>query len=99
MNIGSLLFLIVFLILDHILQKRCPRFYKRIQLPINIVFSVLVAGYCGLLLYAICDVLSSNVSSGDKVFFVIFIGINIAIFVAMIILTWLRWARDRKNNQ
>lgn len=87
------------LIVDRIFQKRFPRFYKRIELPLIILFSLIATVYCGCLIYGVYDVLTSGVSNGDKVFFTVFIGIIISVYVTMVILTWLRWLKERKGKK
>lgn len=96
MNVFTIVFFIIVFIIERIVVKKFPQFYNRIQFPINITVSILVAIYCGSLVYGVYDVLKSSVSNGDKVFFVIFCGINISILVAIVIDTWARW-RKMKN--
>lgn len=96
MNVFTVGFFIIIYIIDRIVAKKFPKFYNRIQFPINITVSILVAIYCGFLVYGIYDVLKSSVSNGDKVFFVIFCGINISILVAIVVDVWVRW-RKMKN--
>lgn len=95
MNLKSIMFLIVLCILDRVLAKKAPHFYKKMDLPINILFSFIAAVYCGLLIYAGYDVLTSSVSHDDKVFFVIFMGAIISVYVTMVIITWRRWFKAR----
>lgn len=99
MNIGSIVFLIALLILDRFIKKKFPRFYKRTELPINIIFSLLVTVYCGFLIYSVYDVLMSGVSNGDKVFFVIFIGVIVSVYIVLVTFTWRRWLKERKQGE
>lgn len=96
MNIGSIVFLVAIFVLDRFVQKRFPLFYERIQLPINVILSILVAIYFCFMVYSVYDVLTSGVSSGDKIFFVIFAGIIIAIYIVMAVIEWKRWLNKRK---
>ena len=96
MNIGSIVFLVAIFVLDRFVQKRFPLFYERIQLPINVILSILVAIYCCFMVYSVYDVLTSGVSSGDKILFVIFAGIIIAIYIVMAVIEWKRWLNKRK---
>ena len=98
MNVGTIIFLIVYFIADRIVHKKFPRFYKRMELPINIIFSVLITVYCAFLIYAVYNVLISSVAIDSKIFFVIFIGIIISGYVAIVTFTWRRWLRGRKQN-
>lgn len=93
-NIKTVIFIIVYIILDRLIHKKYPQFYKRAQFPANILFSIFAVIYCGFLLYALYDVLNSSVSIGDKVFFVIFIGINILVFIVILIKTWVDWHKE-----
>lgn len=47
MKLGTIIFLAAFFLLDLMLRKKFPGFYKRIQLPFNIIASIVVAVYCG----------------------------------------------------
>ena len=91
MNLKSIMFLIVLCILDRVLAKKAPHFYKKMDLPINILLSFIAAVYCGLLIYAGYDVLTSCVSHDDKVFFVIFMGEIFSVYVTMVLITWRGW--------
>lgn len=96
MKLGTIIFLAAFFLLDLMLRKKFPGFYKRIQLPFNIIASIVVAVYCGFLICTVYDVLTSPVSDGDKVFFVIFIGSIVAVYAALITELWRRWLRERR---
>ena len=97
--VGHIIIIIALLVLFRILEKRFPRLCERIELPANIIFSLLVAVYCCFLIYDVYDTLTSNVSNGDKVFFIIFIGVIISVYVAMVIYTWIQWLNKRKKNK
>ena len=98
MKLGTIIFLAAFFLLDIMLRKKFPGFYKRIQLPFNIIASIVVAVYCGFLIYTVYDVMTSTVSGGDKVFFVIFIGSIVAVYAALITDLWRRWLKDKKEE-
>ena len=49
------------------------------------------------LLYGVYDVLISEVSNGDKVFFTIFIGCIIAVYVVIMVLMWKNRCKGRKQ--
>ena len=98
MKLGTIIFLAAFFLLDLMLRKKFPGFYKRIQLPFNIIASIVVAVYCGFLIYTVYDVMTSTVSGGDKVFFVIFIGSIVAVYAALITDLWRRWLKDKKEK-
>ena len=95
MNLKSIMFLIVLCILDRSLTKGTSFLQKKMDLPINILLSFIAAVYCGLLIYAGYDVLTSSVSNDDKVFFVIFMGAIISVYVTMVIITWRGWFKAR----
>jgi len=95
MKFGSIIFLLLVFLIDRVFQKKLPECYRKLQLPVNVVLSLLVTVYCGLLLYAVYDVLASGVSTGDKIFFTIFIGIIVSVYAAIIIVTWKRWAKEK----
>lgn len=99
MKVGSIALLIALLFIDHFIKKEFPRFHKRTELPANIIFSLLAAVYCGFLIYSVYDVLMSSVSNGDKVFFVIFIGVIVSIYVAIVTFTWRRWLKERNQGE
>lgn len=65
----TIIFLVALFAFDRGMGKRFPKFYRCIQLPVNIIVSVLATAYCALLIYALHEVLNSGVSSGDKLFF------------------------------
>lgn len=73
------IFLII-IVLIKLLEKKFPRFFKRIELPCALVASGLIIFYCAFPLYGVYDVLTIEVSNGDKVFFTIFIGCIVAVY-------------------
>lgn len=100
MEAGTIIFIASFLLLDLLLRKKFPGFYKRIQLPVNITVSVLALTYCALLIYALHEVLNSGVSGGDKLFFTLLVLISLGAFVYMTTSLWRRWLREgRKDAQ
>lgn len=99
MNLKSIMFLIALCILDRVLAKKAPRFYKKLDLSLNILLSLLAAVYCGFLIHAGYDVLTSGVSNDDKVFFVVYIGALVSIYVAVVIITWRRRFKERKRGK
>ena len=98
MNAGWIVLLIVLLTMEFFIKKKFPRFYKQTELPANILLTLLAAVYCGFLIYGVYDVLTSGVSNDDKVFFVIFIAAIVSIYVAMVVFTWRRWLKERKQG-
>lgn len=99
MSAGTIAFLIAAFIVDRMFPKKFPRLYKKLQLPVLIVLSVLVTGYCGFLIYAVYDTLKSGVSRGDKIFFVIFIGVVISVYVVMFVIAWQQWLKERGRKE
>lgn len=99
MEIKWLIFLIIVLVVEKLLEKKFPQFFKRIELPCAIVASGLITVYCSFLVYSVYAVLTSGVSNGDKVFFVIFIGCIIAVYVMIMALMWKDWYKKRKNDK
>lgn len=95
MNLGSIIFIAVVLIMDQVFKKKFPQFYKRIELPLIAVMSILVTAYCGRLIYALYDVLTSGVSHSDKIFFAIFIGVIVSVYMGMVITAWIQWSKER----
>lgn len=89
-------FLFVF---SKFLEKKFPRFCKRIELPCLILLTIIATVYCCMLVYGVYDTLTSRVSTGDKVFFSIFIAIIVSIYVAMVVIEWRRWLKRRKNDK
>jgi len=81
------------------LQRRFPQLHKPIGFLWNIVYSLVVTIYCGYLMYGVYKVLTSGVSAGDKTFFVIFVGICVSVLVLVVIFTWVRWVKKRKNSR
>lgn len=73
------IFLII-IVLIKLLEKKFPRFFKRIELPCAMVSSGLIIIYCAFPLYGVYDVLTIEVFNGDKVFFTIFIGCIVAVY-------------------
>lgn len=78
------IFLII-IVLIKLLEKKFPRFFKRIELPCAMVASGLIIIYCAFPLYGVYDVLTIEVSNGDKVFFTIFIGCIVAVYEIVMI--------------
>lgn len=99
MDAGSVFFIAAMFLLDLLIRKKFPWLYKRIRLPVNVLLSIMVAAYCGFLIYAVYDVLASGVSGGDKVFFTIFIVAVIAVYGAIVTIMWRRWLKERKGNR
>lgn len=97
MNVGTLLFLILYILADRLIRKRFPGFCRKIELPANILFTAILSIYCGVLMYGVWEVLTSGVSTGDKVFFVVFIGIVVSAYGAIVFFTWKRWRKERKK--
>ncbi len=96
---SKILIVIIVIVLDRIFKKTCPVLYKKLELPTNILLTVLLAVHCGILVYAIYDVVTSTVNTSDKVFFTLFMCVAIGIFVTIAVLTWKRWWKERKANQ
>lgn len=88
MQAEYMVFAVAMIIVDQIIKRAFPEFYKRMELPMLVLFTLLAVGYCGLLVYALYQVIVSGVTTGDKVFFVIFIGVNVSAFIAMIVFSW-----------
>ena len=86
------------ILIDRFIKSRFPGFHKRIEFPALIIFSVIVSVYCGFCVYAVYNVMMSGVSVDSKVFFVIFMGIVIAVYMVMVILSWREWLMERKDN-
>ena len=99
MDVGSAFFIAAMFLLDLFIRKKIPELYKKIRLPVNVLLSIIVAAYCGLLIYAAYDVLTSGVSGGDKAFFTIFIVAVIAVYGALVTIIWRRWLKERKGNR
>ncbi len=95
MKFGSIVFLLLVFLIDRMFQKKLPELYRKLQLPVNVMLSLLVTVYCGLSVYAVYDVLTSGVSLDSKIFFTIFIGIIVSVYAAMVIVTWKRWAKEK----
>jgi len=95
MKISSIVFLIIVFLIDRVLRKKFPRFYERIQLPINVMLSALAAVYCGFLIYVGYDVLKSSLLNGDKIVFAIFIGVVVSLYAAIVAAVWVRWAKEK----
>ena len=93
----SIFLIMIVVVVNKLLEKRFPRFFKRIELPCAIVASGLIIIYCAFLLYGVYDVLISEVSNGDKVFFTIFIGCIIAVYVVIMVLMWKNRCKGRKQ--
>lgn len=68
------IFLII-IVLIKLLEKKFPRFFKRIELPCAMVASGLIIIYCAFPPYGVYDVLTIEVSNGDKVFLQFLLGV------------------------
>lgn len=93
-----MVFTILLLIANRLLEKRFPRFYRRIELPCLLLASGLVAAYCGLLLYGVYDVLNSGVSTEDKVLFTIFIVCVVAVYSVILTFSWKEYRKGQKTG-
>lgn len=91
------IFLIIIIVVNKLLEKKFPRFFKQIELPFAIVASGLIIIFCSFPLYGVYDVLTSEVSNGDKVFFTIFIGCIVAVNVVIMVLMWKNRFKGRKQ--
>ena len=80
----SIFLIIIVVVVNKLLEKRFPRFFKRIELPCAIVASGLIIIYCAFLLYGVYDVLISEVSNGDKVFLKSLLDV-------LLLFMWLSW--------
>ena len=80
------------------LEKKFPRFCKRIELPCLILLTIIASVYCCMLLYGVYDTLTSGVSIEDKVFFCIFIAVIISVYAVMIVVEWRSWLKKRKAD-
>lgn len=98
MMVFSIIWLFLIILVSRFIKSRSPGFSKRIEFPALIIFSVIVTVYCGFCVYGVYDVIMSGVSVNDKVFFVIFMGIVIAVYMVMVIRSWRSWLMERKDN-
>lgn len=81
---------------DRLVRKRRPGWGRRLDLGWSILLSLLSILYCGLLVYAIVQVLTSAVSTADKVTFLVFMLLSIGVFVGVNLLQWRRWWREKR---
>ena len=98
MNIGTVVFIVLFIAADRLAANRFPRFYKRLEFPSLIIATLLLALYGCFLSYAAYEVLTSSVSAADKVWFTIFIGICVSVIAVLVVFMWGRWNKERKND-
>lgn len=98
MRIGWIVLFFVLVIIDRIIQKKFPKVHKRLEFPATLVSTVLLTAYCGLLVYAVYEILTSEVSLADKIFFAIFIGVILSIYVAILVMMWVRWSKGRPRK-
>ena len=98
MNLWWILLLIGAMFGDVLLRKKLPDVYRKIQLPLNIISSVLIAVYIVFYIYCTVDVIGSDVATSNKIFFVIFMGLTIAVFVVAWIRLWTKWCSERKKS-
>lgn len=61
-----------------------------------ILFRLLMTGYAVFLLHAAWKVLTGGVFRDDKVFFV---GLNIVVIVAVVVIAWRNGSQERKNRK
>lgn len=94
----TIIFLVALFAFDRGMGKRFPKFYRCIQLPVNIIVSVLATAYCALLIYALHEVLNSGVSGGDKLFFASLVLASLGAFAYMTASLWRRWLKERKGD-
>ena len=84
------------LVVGYLVRKRRPGWGRRLDLGWSILLSLLSILYCGLLVYAIVQVLTSAVSTADKVTFLVFMLLSIGVFVGVNLLQWRRWWREKR---
>lgn len=94
----TIIFLVALFAFDRGMGKRFPKFYRCIQLPVNIIVSVLATAYCAILIYALHEVLNSGVSVGDKLFFALLVLASLGAFAYMTAGLWRRWLKERKGD-
>lgn len=98
MMVNSIILLFLIILMSRSIKSRSPGFSKRIEFPALIILSVIVTVYCGFCVYGVYDVVMSGISVDDKVFFVIFMGIVIVVYMVMVIRSWKNWLMERKDN-
>ena len=97
MRVETIIFLVLLVILDRVIHKKFPTFYKRMQLPLNIVLTALAAVYAGALLCSLCGVLTDgSVSIWSKLGLFLFIGACVAGLAFAVWLAWRDWYRLKK---
>ena len=80
-------------------KKKHPEAWMRVQLPINIITSGLSLIMVGIIVVGIYQVVTSDINTTDKVVFVLFAVVFIAIFVRANYRFWCEWFRMRKSVQ
>lgn len=88
--------LALILVADMVLRKKFPQLWERIQLPCNIITSVLSLILIVIIFVGTHQVVTSDMDTGNKVLFVLFAMVYIAAFVWANYSFWRRWLKKRK---
>lgn len=90
--------LAVLVILDRMLRMRFPRFWRRLQLPMNLLFTVLCMVFIFLQVTAVQQTLVSDLSTSDKLAPVCVSLVAVAVFGYLLATTWRQWQRTRREE-
>ena len=91
--------LLALIFADRLLEKKCPRVWKAIQLPLSIFDSLISVAMIALMIYSEYKVLISGTDVGGKVFFTLFALLVIGVFIWMNISIWKKWRKTSGENQ
>ena len=82
---------------DRWLKRRCPRLWRKTQLPFCVLATLLGLVYVLAYGRALWDTWASEVGAGDRGFLTALILITIAVFLFFIIAGWRSYLRGRRS--
>lgn len=85
--------------LGMVLQKKFPKIWERIQLPINIAVSVISLIMIAFIILRTYQVVGSDETAAGKGMYTLTSMTNIALFAWTNYRIWSEWARKRKPDQ
>ena len=82
---------------DRWLKRRHPRFWRKLQLPICLLDTLLGLVIAGIYGRALWDTWASEVSTGDKGVLSVLILAAISALLFFILVTWRQYLRERRT--
>lgn len=82
---------------DRLLRRRFPRLWRRLQLPVNLVLTVLCLLYLSIWGVALAETWTADAGMDSKVVLTVLLLAAIAAFLYLIVDTGRRYLRERRG--